>query len=65
MNSTYHLAHRIRHVSLYVHDTHEHAQLCPEDSWKEGFNDRKILSTAQSYPMENTPNHVFFPLFIL
>lgn len=50
---------------MYVHDTHEHAQLSLEDSWKEGFNDRKMLSTAQSDPTNNTLNRLFFTLFIL
>ena len=50
---------------MYVRDTQEQWQLSPEDSWKEGFNDRNILSTAQSDPMENTLNRLFFALFIL
>lgn len=62
MNSMYHLAHR--RVATYVHDTHEHTQLSPECSLKEGFNDRKILLTVCG-PMENTLNHPFFTLFIL
>lgn len=38
------------HISMYVHDTQEHTQMSPEDSWKVGFTDRKIVSTAQLDP---------------
>lgn len=35
---------------MYVHDTQERAQLSPKESWKEGFNGRKIRSIPQLDP---------------